>query len=586
MNDIYAFTDAEWEASFWGMPASEFKGRFFDKMDLKGIMYVIEKLPDMDYFMENMTLDDWRRMTVPEWEAFMLSSDIEELVDFIHDMHRLDRHVIVEMFKHMPQDLLADFRDSPELGHEFSRAELETIRRGVEKNHNKKQSLYDEDLEFDGEVMERKGKNSKGKGKKNGPGKKGPKKNGPGKERPPQKGPGKKGPKKNGPHAKPEGGHQGPKPNKPMHEQGPKKHQQKKMMPEDREFEHPHNRKGKNGRKGGEHPKHKHEKPEKDEAYAWILDNEEAMFDFEGDFDYMDELREEMRVAEFEAESEYSTREDSESSSNSNSNSESNSDSSSSNSSSAFGSSSNSESDSDIDSDSDSESDSNSDSSSSEEDPIVMMKKQKMLKKKAMLESKKEHIKAKKELKKARKQKKKQRKANKKQLKMDDSESVSSSEGTSEGTSDGTSESSSEELFLPALPEDVKPLNFAQQSIDKRHGGRHLHRGGRRGRRDSSSDSSSSESSSEVEFMGQRHDGVRGEHRRGGRHEGPRGGAEHRGRRGGRHGGRHGGHRGGHMKWCLAIGATLYAAILATFVGVFKKFVNTFRSYHRLNEVH
>lgn len=40
------------------------------------------------------------------------------------------------------------------------------------------------------------------------------------------------------------------------------------------------------------------------------------------------------------------------------------------------------------------------------------------------------------------------------------------------------------------------------------------------------------------------------------------------------------------MKWCLAIGATLYAAILATFVGVFKKFVNTFRSYHRLNEVH
>ena len=41
----------------------------------------------MDYFMDNLTLDDWRHMTVPEWEVFMLNSEIIDLVDFIHKMH-------------------------------------------------------------------------------------------------------------------------------------------------------------------------------------------------------------------------------------------------------------------------------------------------------------------------------------------------------------------------------------------------------------------------------------------------------------------------------------------------------------------
>lgn len=40
------------------------------------------------------------------------------------------------------------------------------------------------------------------------------------------------------------------------------------------------------------------------------------------------------------------------------------------------------------------------------------------------------------------------------------------------------------------------------------------------------------------------------------------------------------------MKWCLALGATLYSVILGAFLCVFKKFINSFRSYHRLNEMH
>lgn len=40
------------------------------------------------------------------------------------------------------------------------------------------------------------------------------------------------------------------------------------------------------------------------------------------------------------------------------------------------------------------------------------------------------------------------------------------------------------------------------------------------------------------------------------------------------------------MKWCLAVGALIYATIMGTFLFVFKKFVRTFSSYHTLNEVH
>jgi len=34
------------------------------------------------------------------------------------------------------------------------------------------------------------------------------------------------------------------------------------------------------------------------------------------------------------------------------------------------------------------------------------------------------------------------------------------------------------------------------------------------------------------------------------------------------------------MRWCLAIGAVLYTALIGTFIGIFKKYTMAFRSYH------
>jgi len=34
------------------------------------------------------------------------------------------------------------------------------------------------------------------------------------------------------------------------------------------------------------------------------------------------------------------------------------------------------------------------------------------------------------------------------------------------------------------------------------------------------------------------------------------------------------------MKWCLAIGAALYLALISIFVGIFKKYTMVWRSYH------
>lgn len=171
-----------------------------------------------------------------------------------------------------------------------------------------------------------------------------------------------------------------------------------------------------------------------------------------------------------------------------------------------------------------------------------------------------------------------------------------------ESSSESSSESSfSEEMqFLPALPEDVQPLDLAyipRASIDKRHGGRHLRRS------HSDDDSETSEGTSEDEFVGKPNKGKKGKGKHGkgnksGKGKHGKGGKKHGGHKGkngegkkhhggkGKHGGKghHGkGHHGGkghHMKWCLAIGAILYTALITTFVCIYKRFVCAFRSYH------
>lgn len=142
----------------------------------------------------------------------------------------------------------------------------------------------------------------------------------------------------------------------------------------------------------------------------------------------------------------------------------------------------------------------------------------------------------------------------------------------------GDSDSTNEE-FLPALLEDVQTtldLSYIPQaSVDKRHGGRHLKR------------SNAGQANSILEgehdyYKGKnKHHGGKGK-KSGGRH------GDHEdknGRRGG-HRDHHRGEKGGHLKWCIAAGISIFTAICATFLGIFRKFISTFRSYHLMKETH
>ena len=88
---------------------------FFDRMDTNGILYVSEQLGDMDDFLEGLTVEDWKNMTVSEWECFLMSEDIEDLVEFIHEMHVVDHKIVFDMFKFMPHEMLEDLKNAPEL---------------------------------------------------------------------------------------------------------------------------------------------------------------------------------------------------------------------------------------------------------------------------------------------------------------------------------------------------------------------------------------------------------------------------------------------------------------------------------------
>lgn len=138
MSDIYAFTQAEWEASYYGFTSTEFKQIFFDKMDTKGIQYVAGVIGDMDYFLEGLTVEDWKNLTPAEWEAFLIDMEIEDAIEFIHNTFEADRKIVYDMFKNMPKQMIEDLREAPELAEEFSEEELETIRRGIDQNDYKK----------------------------------------------------------------------------------------------------------------------------------------------------------------------------------------------------------------------------------------------------------------------------------------------------------------------------------------------------------------------------------------------------------------------------------------------------------------
>jgi len=122
MADIYNFTEEEWNAAFIGFSASDFKTMFFDRMDFKGIMFVSDQIDvDMDDFLDELTLKDWRHFTAAEWEAFLTGQDLDDIVDFIHEMHEEDPKVVEDMFAAMPKEMLDDFRNTPELSYQFTK---------------------------------------------------------------------------------------------------------------------------------------------------------------------------------------------------------------------------------------------------------------------------------------------------------------------------------------------------------------------------------------------------------------------------------------------------------------------------------
>ena len=149
-------------------------------------------------------------------------------------------------------------------------------------------------------------------------------------------------------------------------------------------------------------------------------------------------------------------------------------------------------------------------------------------------------------------------------------------ESTSNSETSSDSESSIEEMFLPALPETVKPLDLAyipQASIDKRHGGRHLNKkGGKKGKHGKKGGKN-----------GKR--GKKGCHGKGGKggkgkHGNELGGKDHHGK--GHHGKGHHGGKHHHMAWCMAIGAFLYSALIMSFLCIYKKFISAFRDVQNI----
>merc|ERR1719225_1655585 len=90
-------------------------------------------------FFDGLDMADIYGFTPAEWNAcYWGFSDTEDLIDFVHEMHAIDRKVVYDMFRFMPKQMIKEMREAPRLGLEFSEDELETIRKGMDQNEWKK----------------------------------------------------------------------------------------------------------------------------------------------------------------------------------------------------------------------------------------------------------------------------------------------------------------------------------------------------------------------------------------------------------------------------------------------------------------
>lgn len=108
------FTAAEWQASFQ-LPASEFKRRFFDKMDLEEILEVCEYFSDVeiDNFLDDLTLEDWESMTEDELRAVYASfNGRDDIEQFVHQAYKADPAIVTKFFAALHEEDIKDFFDS------------------------------------------------------------------------------------------------------------------------------------------------------------------------------------------------------------------------------------------------------------------------------------------------------------------------------------------------------------------------------------------------------------------------------------------------------------------------------------------
>jgi len=95
------FTSEEWQACF-ELPASEFKRRFFDKMDLEEILDVCDYFDedDIDDFLDNLTLDDWMTMTEDEYQAVFtfFDEDRDDVIEFVHMAFKANPELVSKFF--------------------------------------------------------------------------------------------------------------------------------------------------------------------------------------------------------------------------------------------------------------------------------------------------------------------------------------------------------------------------------------------------------------------------------------------------------------------------------------------------------
>lgn len=105
-DDIEEFTFSEWRASFQ-LPATEFKRRFMDQMKFDEIIEVTSYFDeeDMNDWLLQLTLKDFKHFTNAEWEAFFFGVDNEDdIIEFVNYNLKRDPQIVFQILLQFETD--------------------------------------------------------------------------------------------------------------------------------------------------------------------------------------------------------------------------------------------------------------------------------------------------------------------------------------------------------------------------------------------------------------------------------------------------------------------------------------------------